>query len=210
MKKIIAIDGPASVGKSSLAKLMAKKYNCPLLHSGQLYRTIAYNLIFKKIDLSNREQVINCIKNIDYSKIRSRDIYSNKIDRVSSEISSKRFIREELKKYQRSCIKKSLRKNKYAIVEGRDIGTVVFPEAEFKIFLWANSNVRAKRRLKQLSEKGEKTSFKKILSEINSRDLRDLNRKIAPLKPDVNSVLLDTSYLDIEQSFNAAVEIIKN
>ena len=94
------------------------------------------------------------------------------------------------------------------IIEGRDIGTVIFPCADYKIFLWADAKIRAKRRYEQITKNGKKASFKRILIEINTRDRKDLTRKIAPLMPAANSVLLDTTYIDIEQVFNALKEII--
>ena len=97
---------------------------------------------------------------------------------------------------------------KYAIVEGRDIGTEIFPEAKFKVFLWADPSIRAKRRYEQVTQNGKKVSLKRIYDEIIARDSKDLGRKIAPLRPAANSVLLDTSYLDIEQAFNAIKKVL--
>ena len=110
-----------------------------------------------------------------------------------------KYVRFYLKKFQVDFINS----NKKVIIEGRDIGTEIFPQAKIKIFMWADAKVRAKRRHLQIKKKGQKTSLKRIYDEIVARDMNDLNRKIAPLKPAVNSVLLDTSYLDIEQAFNA-------
>ena len=98
---------------------------------------------------------------------------------------------------------------KFVVIEGRDIGTVIFPEAKLKIFLWADASIRAERRYNQIIKKGQKVRLNRIYNEIVTRDTKDLTRKIAPLKPAVNSVLLDTSYLDIEQAFNALKKIIK-
>ena len=94
------------------------------------------------------------------------------------------------------------------IIEGRDIGTIIFPKANYKIFLWAASEIRAERRYRQLRKNGKNVSYSKIFSEINVRDRKDMTRKIAPLMPAANSVLLDTSYIDIEQAFNALKKII--
>ena len=96
------------------------------------------------------------------------------------------------------------------IIEGRDIGTIIFPKATHKIFLWAAAEVRAKRRYEQLRINGKNVSYSKIFSEINVRDRKDMTRKIAPLMPAANSVLLDTTYIDIEQAFNALKKIIPN
>ena len=110
--------------------------------------------------------------------------------------------------FQKNFPKKYGRGNECAIVEGRDIGTVIFPDADYKICLWADPEIRARRRYEQIIKSGKIASFKRIFSEINARDRKDLTRKIAPLMPAANSVLLDTSYIDIEQVFNAIKNII--
>ena len=209
MTNVIAIDGPASVGKSSLAKMISKKYNYPVLHSGKLYRLVAYYMLFYKVKLKDRKNIINCINKIDENDVEPEALYNSRIDKISSEISSKEFIRKELKKYQRRYVDRNSNGAKFIVVEGRDIGTIIFPEAKYKIFMWADLDVRAKRRFQQIQKKGSKYTLDEVKKEIKNRDKRDLNRKTAPLKPDVNSVLLDTSYLDIEQSFNT-IKIIIN
>ena len=110
--------------------------------------------------------------------------------------------------FQREFPKKNAKNKKFAIIEGRDIGTKIFPDAKFKIFMWADAKIRAERRYKQIKEKGQKQGLKLIYDEILARDNKDINRNIAPLRPAVNSVLLDTSYLDIEQAFNAIIKIL--
>ena len=209
MTNVIAIDGPASVGKSSLAKMISKKYNYPVLHSGKLYRLVSYYMLFYKVKLKDRKNIINCINKIDENDVEPEALYNSRIDKISSEISSKEFIRKELKKYQRRYVDRNSNGAKFIVVEGRDIGTIIFPEAKYKIFMWADLDVRAKRRFQQIQKKGSKYTLDEVKKEIKNRDKRDLNRKTAPLKPDVNSVLLDTSYLDIEQSFNT-IKIIIN
>ena len=167
MPKVIAIDGPASSGKSTLAKLISKKYKYPILSSGRIYRAIALEALNNNIRLHEHNKIIR-----GFPKI-----FANK--------------------------------HKYVVVEGRDIGTVVFPEAKIKLFMWASPEVRAKRRYKQIQKSGGKPVYKRVYSEIIQRDKKDFNRKVAPLKPAANSVLLDTSYLDIEQVFNTIVSLIK-
>ena len=136
-------------------------------------------------------------------------MYSSKIDKISSVISSKKYLREKLSGFQRRFPKDFAKNRKFAIIEGRDIGTVIFPGAKYKIFVWADARIRAKRRFNQISEKGRKVGLERVYREIVDRDTKDLNRRIAPLKPAVNSLLLDTTYLDIEQTFNAVKKIIK-
>ena len=209
MVKIVAIDGPASAGKSTLAKKISDYYNSPLLNSGRLYRVIALNIINKKIKINDKVRILNIAKSLTEEEINSKNLFSSEIDLISSKISAQKYLRDQLKEYQRKFPKMYARRKKFAIIEGRDIGTEIFPEANYKIFIWASARIRAKRRYEQIKKKGQKTGLKRIYNEIIDRDTKDLNRKIAPLKPAVNSVLLDTSYLDIEQAFNAIKKILK-
>ena len=208
MVKIIAIDGPASVGKSAIAKKFSKAFNTPLLSSGRLYRAVALELLSNKNKKISRDEIIKSAKNLDYDKINTDQLYSSGIDLLASIISTKKFLREELIEFQRSFPEHYGRNKKYVIIEGRDIGTVVFPNADYKIFMWARADIRAERRYHQIKKSGKKANFNKIYREILLRDTKDINRKIAPLKPAANSVLLDTSYLDIEQAFNALIKVI--
>ena len=208
MVKIIAIDGPASVGKSTLAKKISKKFKAPVLFSGKLYRALALEIIKQKINLNNTEEILRSINSIDSGNLSSAELYSSEVDNVSSIISAKKQVRNKLISFQRSFPKKYGDNIKFAIIEGRDIGTIIFPKANYKIFLWAASEVRAKRRYDQLRKNGKNVSYNKIFREINVRDQKDMTREIAPLMPAANSVLLDTSYIDIEQAFNAIKRII--
>ena len=208
MVKIVAIDGPASVGKSTLAKKLSKKYESPILYSGKLYRTVALEIIKRRINPHNLRDILKCLSFVDLKKLESKELYSSEVDNISSIISAKKPLREKLIKIQRGFPKKLGKNKKFAIIEGRDIGTVIFPNADYKIFLWANAEIRAKRRYEQIKRNGKKVSYNKIFNEINARDRKDLTRKIAPLIPASNSVLLDTSYIDIEQVFNALKKII--
>ena len=208
MFEIITIDGPASSGKSTLAKKISKHYDSPLLNSGKLYRAVALKLITKKIDTNDKTKVIEIAKSLSSSEINSNKLFSSEISLLASQISKEKYLRDQLKDYQREFPKKHARGSKFAVVEGRDIGTEIFSDAKFKIFIWADARIRAKRRYEQIIKNGGKTSLKTIYNEIISRDRSDLNRKVAPLKPAVNSVLLDTSYLDIEQSFNVIKKLI--
>ena len=208
MVKIVAIDGPASVGKSTLAKKLSKKYKSPILHSGKLYRAVALEVIKRKINPNNVREILKCLSFVNLKKLDSKELYSREIDNISSKISAKKQLRDELIEIQRGFPKEFGRGKRFAIIEGRDIGTVIFPKADYKIFLWADAETRAKRRYEQIKRNGKKVSYYEIFREINARDRKDLTRKIAPLIPASNSVLLDTSYIDIEQVFKALIKII--
>jgi cytidylate kinase len=158
--------------------------------------------------LNNTEEILRSINSIDSGNLSSAELYSSEVDNVSSIISAKKQVRNKLISFQRSFPKKYGDNIKFAIIEGRDIGTIIFPKANYKIFLWAASEVRAKRRYDQLRKNGKNVSYNKIFREINVRDQKDMTREIAPLMPAANSVLLDTSYIDIEQAFNAIKQII--
>ena len=210
MVEIITIDGPASVGKSSLAKRVSDYYKSPLLSSGRLYRAVALKIKNAKISINNKDKILKFAKTLTNDDINSHQLFSSEIDNIASRISTRKYLREQLKSFQVEFPEKFAKGRKYAIVEGRDIGTKIFPNAKFKIFLWADAEIRSRRRYYQLKKKGQKTSLKQIYREIVARDNKDLNREIAPLRPAVNSVLLDTSYLDIEQAFNAIKQILNS
>tara|TARA_Y200000002_G_scaffold49400_1_gene35455 strand:- start:71 stop:718 length:648 start_codon:yes stop_codon:yes gene_type:complete len=209
MVKIIAIDGPASVGKSTLAKIISRRFNSPILFSGKLYRAVALETIKRRISPHNIKEILKCVSYLNLTKLNSNELFSSEVDSISSIISANKSLRDRLTKFQRDFPKiNDVKNRKFAIIEGRDIGTIVFPKADYKIFLWADANIRAKRRYEQIKKNGKKVSYNRVFNDINSRDRKDLTRKIAPLMPAGNSVLLDTSYIDIEQAFNAIKKII--
>ncbi len=209
MVKIIAIDGPSASGKTEIAKKLSKKLNAPLLISGKLYRAVALEIINKKINLNNKKEILKCVKNINDSSLNSKNLYSPKIDNISSRISSIKDLRSRLLKYQRNFAKKYSSSKKYVIVEGRDIGTVIFPKADYKIFMWASSYIRAERRASQIAETKKKPSISQIHNSIKARDIRDMTRKIAPLVPAADSYLICTDFSDKEVTFNTIIKIIK-
>ena len=209
MINIIAVDGPASVGKSILSKKISNFYHYPLLNSGKLYRSVALKIKKRNININDKQKILECAKYLNEDDLNSQNLFSSEIGVIASKISSKQYLRDELKKYQRDFPKKYSKNKRFVIIEGRDIGTEIFPNAKYKIFLWADARIRAKRRYEQIVKKGQKARLNQIYKEIIARDTRDLNRKIAPLRPDINSVLLDTTYLDIEQSFNEIKKLLK-
>ena len=208
MVKIIAIDGPSASGKTQIAKKLSKDLDAPLLISGRLYRAVALETINKKINLRNKREILKCAKNIDDVYLNSKKLYSPEIDSISSRISSIKKLRSKLLKYQRDFPRKHSSK-KYVIIEGRDIGTEIFPNADFKIFMWASSYVRAQRRVAQIAETKKKPNISQIHKAIITRDKRDMTRKIAPLIPAADSYLICTDFSDKEVTFNKIIKIIK-
>lgn len=216
--KVIAIDGPAGSGKSTITKLIAKKLNVLYVDTGAMFRAIAFELHQRKIDYTNMEllkKFLNSIK-MSYSENPSELIAIDGVDlstkirehfvsELSSKISSIPSIREYLLNFQRNLVT-----NRLAIMEGRDIGTVVFPFAFCKIYLVASDEVRAKRRLLELETRGEKIfSMEEILKDIRDRDARDKNREIAPLKQASDAIVVDVSDFSIEEVVNKTISIIK-
>ena len=209
MSKVITIDGPAGVGKGTVCKLLSQHLNAEILNSGEIYRTIAYNIIKHKINQNDISSIIKYVKSFDYKPLSSKKLYNKNIDLVSSQISSISELRKQVVKIQINFTKLDSNTNKLLIAEGRDMGTAIFPKANIKIFLWANSKIRAQRRYQQIKKAQKNRKFDAILDEINLRDFRDMSRKIAPLQPAEDSYLIDNSNLDIEQCFNKILKIIK-
>ena len=204
----IAIDGPAGAGKSTIAKALAKELGFRYVDTGAIYRTVAYFLDLLGVspkDVDGVERYIDELTiQIEYDEEGKQHMMMNGMD-VSDEIrtqdisqkaslvSAHAVVREVLLDMQRDVAKQY-----NVIMDGRDIGTVVLPKADVKIFLTAEPEVRAKRRYDELIVKGQKAQLDTILKEIKQRDYQDTHREIAPLKMARDSIKLDTSYLDIE------------
>ena len=204
----IAIDGPAGAGKSTMAKRLAKELGYMYVDTGAIYRTVAYffdlwGVAPKDIDGITR-YIDELTINIEYDEDGlqhmimngmdvTEDIRTQEISQKASLVSAHAIVREMLLDMQRDVAKQY-----NVIMDGRDIGTVVLPKANVKIFLTASPEVRAKRRTDELAAKGQKADYNKILQEIKQRDYQDTHREIAPLKMARDSIKLDTSELDID------------
>jgi len=215
----IAIDGPAGAGKSTIAKALAKELGYHYVDTGAIYRTVAYFLDLLGIspkDVDGVERYIDELTiEITYDEEGKQHMLMNGMD-VSDEIrtqdisqkaslvSAHAVVREVLLDMQREVARKH-----NVIMDGRDIGTVVLPKADVKIFLTATPEVRAKRRCDELNAKGQKANFEQTLKDIQQRDYQDTHRPIAPLKMAKDSIKLDTSELDIEGVLAAMRKIIK-
>ncbi len=182
MKKIlITLDGPAASGKERIAKYISKKYSLKHLDSGILYRRLALILINKKVNLSKEKilkKILRKIKKISYRKHKS--LRSERISNASSKIAVYKFIRNFINNIQREFVKND-KKYKGFVVDGRDIGSVVFKNADLKLYISVNVRIRAERRYKQLIDSGEQSIYPKILKDIKLRDKKDKNRKNSPL-----------------------------
>ena len=216
--KAIAIDGPAGAGKSSIAKVLAKRLNFIYVDTGALYRAVGYFVVSKGISTTDAEKVCECLKLIDVQLkyvdgqqrvfINDYDVTEHirtaEISMAASNVSAIPKVREFLFDLQQN-----IAKTNNVVMDGRDIGTVVLPNADVKIFLTASAEERARRRHKELLEKGQNISFEDVLADVKTRDHNDSTRATAPLKQADDAVLVDTTELDFEQSVEALYNIAK-
>ena len=213
----VAIDGPAGAGKSTVAKAAAKELGYIYVDTGALYRTIALNAVRhgilndnEKIEamLSDTKVELKYADGVQTVYLNGEDvsglIRTPEISMGASVVSAIPKVRAFLLDLQRDIAKKN-----NVIMDGRDIATVVLPNADVKIFLFASPECRAKRRYDELIEKGESVTFDEVLDDVNKRDYQDSHREIAPLKPSEDSVMADTSELDLNGSVQLVVDIIK-
>ena len=214
----IAIDGPAGAGKSTIARALAKELGFYYVDTGAIYRTVGYFMDLwgvspKDVDGINRyiDELTVDIRYDEDGKQHmimngmdvTEDIRTPEISQIASTISAHKVVRDTLLEMQRDMARKH-----NVIMDGRDIGTVVLPKADVKIFLTASAQVRAQRRFAELQAKGSKDSYEKVLADIEKRDYQDSHRAVAPLKQASDAVLLDTSELDIPGVIEAMKKIV--
>lgn len=213
--KCIAIDGPAGSGKSTISKIIAKKLGFINVDTGALYRAIAYYVKNNNIDYNSNNDVKNALRNIEiklknYNEnqiviLNGEDITdkirSENISMIASKVSSFAEVREFLLDLQRN-----IARHNNVVMDGRDIGTTVIPNADVKIFLTASPEVRAKRRIEQL---GQNLNYNDVLNDINKRDYEDINRKYSPLRQAEDAILFDNSDYNLQQTIDKILEIIK-
>ena len=215
----IAIDGPAGAGKSTIARALAKELGFYYVDTGAIYRTVGYFMDLwgvapKDVDGINRyiDELTVDIRYDEDGKQHmimngmdvTEDIRTPEISQIASTISAHKVVRDTLLEMQRDMARKH-----NVIMDGRDIGTVVLPKADVKIFLTASAQVRAQRRFEELQAKGGKATFEKVLADIEKRDYQDSHRAVAPLKQASDAVLLDTSDLDVEGVIAAMKQIVR-
>lgn len=215
----IAIDGPAGAGKSTLARELARELGFLYVDTGAIYRTVALYVSRNGVDPKNADQVAALLPGVklemayDEAGVQrmfllgedvSQAIRANEVSALASQVSAIPAVREFLLDFQR----KQAREHS-VVMDGRDIGTVVLPQADVKVFLTAAPEARAERRVLELQQRGQKAEFSVILREIIQRDQQDTNRAIAPLRQAEDAVLLDTTHLDLEQSKAALLELVK-
>lgn len=210
---IIAIDGPSGAGKSTIAKMLSVKLNFEFIDTGAMYRAIAYKLVKDNEEISD-ENIIKVLENteVDYN---NNNVYldgenvepyirNELISKKASEISKLQVVRDRLVNIQRKIASK-----KNIVMDGRDIATVVFPNADYKFFITASAEVRAKRRFDELKQKGQNVTLKEIINDVNSRDHNDTTRKNSPLKIAEDAIVIDTSEMSIEDVINSILNRIE-
>ena len=212
----IALDGPSGAGKSTVAKAVAKSLGIVYVDTGALYRSIGLYVARKGIDKFDKEKIIASLNeislNLEFVNGEQRVILNGEnvgpfirtgeISMYASAVSAVPEVREFLLETQR----KIAREND-VIMDGRDIGTVIMPDADVKIFMFASPEARAERRYKELIEKGEKCTYEEVLSDIIKRDNNDATREVAPAKPAEDAIMLDNSNLNIEQTVEEVIKI---
>ncbi|WP_342107364.1 (d)CMP kinase [Methylobacterium sp. SI9] len=205
MPLVIAIDGPAASGKGTLAKRLADHYGLPHLDTGLLYRAVALALIDAGLSLDDRGAAAKAAQALDPVKLDDPRLRDRAMGEAASRISAVPEVRAGLLLWQRRFAAAP----QGAVLDGRDIGTVVCPEAEVKLFITASSEERARRRHRELAGRGEDASFATILADIEARDARDSSRAAAPLRMADDAVRLDTTDLNADAAFDEAREIVE-
>ncbi len=202
---IIAIDGPAASGKGTLGKRLAHHYGYRHLDTGVIYRAVAYALLNIGADLNDEALAVAAAMELDPEKFGNPVLKTQKVGEAASVVSAIPEVREALINFQRQFAAGP----PGAVLDGRDIGTVICPNADVKIFVLADPQVRARRRTLEAKARGEDADEATVLADILQRDERDRNRAVAPLKPASDAYLLDNSNLDIDGGVRAAIDIVE-
>ena len=216
MSFIVAIDGPAGAGKGTITKKVAERLKLVNVDTGATFRCVALNMLDKNIGIEEEEKIKEVLDKINIEMKSNGEIFlngenvtkrirENDVNNFVSPVSTIQPVRDKLLEIQRK-----IAEGKDVIMEGRDIGTVVFPNANVKIYLDATPEERAKRRVLQNEEKGIKTSYKEVLENIKDRDKRDSNRKVAPLKKADDAIYIDSSNMTIDEVVENVIALIND
>ena len=215
MSFIVAIDGPAGAGKGTITKQVAEKLNLINVDTGATFRCVALNMLKENVGLNEEEKIEKILEKINIEMKSNGEIFlngenvtkkirENDVNNFVSPVSTIQIVRNKLLEIQRK-----IAEGKDVIMEGRDIGTTVFPNADVKIYLDATPEERAKRRMIQNQEKGIETSYEEVLENIKDRDKRDSTRKVSPLKKADDAIYIDSSDMTIDEVVNKVIALIK-
>ncbi len=202
---LIAIDGPSASGKGTLSKLLSEKFNIPHLNTGGLYRGVAYKAIQSNIDLNDEKSIIEIAKTLNENDISNPAIFTEEMGGKAAIVAKMQSVRDILFKYQKDFANQE----GGAILDGRDIGTVICPDADYKFFVIASPEERANRRYKEMKEKGQDVNYDDILNKIKERDERDMNRTASPFRKADDAILIDTTNKNINEVFKEVSSFIK-
>ena len=203
---IIAVDGPLASGKGTIAKALAKHFGLPHLDTGSLYRATGVAVMDAGVDTADTDACARIARNLDVGAIDEDRIRTAEAGAMASRVAAIPAVRDALYELQRAFATRP----GGAILDGRDIGTVICPDADVKLFVTADAETRAKRRHAELLAKGERISFETMLAQTRERDERDASRSDAPMKPASDATLLDTSSLSIDAAVATAIRIVEN
>jgi cytidylate kinase len=201
---IIAIDGPAASGKGTIARLVAAHYGLPHLDTGLLYRAVARDTLTSGAKPSDADAAIRAAESLDPATLGDPALRAADLGEAASLVASNEKVREVLLAYQRNFTKRK----GGAVLDGRDIGTVICSDADVKLFVTASPEIRARRRFLELHANGSQITEDEVLADIRRRDERDMGRAAAPLRKAEDAYLLDTTNLDIDAAFRAAISLI--
>lgn len=203
---VIAVDGPAASGKGTIAHRLGEAYGYPVLDSGLLYRAVGVRLLADGGDPDDQALATAIALALDPAELERPEVRSRAAGEAASRVAVHPDVRIALREFQQSFAAQE----PGAVIDGRDIGTVIAPDAQAKLFVTASPEVRAERRWKQLSaQPGERVTYEDILADIHTRDARDAGREDSPMRPASDAVLLDTSEMTIEAAFDAARRIVE-
>ena len=205
---IVAIDGSAASGKGTLAKRIAAHFDFAYLDSGSLYRAIGVAVLRKSGDPTNEAQAVAAAKNLDITQFTPEDLRTEAAGVAASQVAAIPAVRAAILQFQRDFAHTPPHGKKGAVLDGRDIGTVVCPHAPAKIFVSASLDVRVARRIKELRAKGELVIEARVRADLEARDVRDSSRAVAPMKPAEDAWQLDTSALYADQVFDLSKNFV--
>jgi len=204
-KLVIAIDGPSASGKGTLAKKVADHFNLAYLNTGAIYRLVALRILKRVIDPNHFDkEIASLTSDIKEKDLENEDLFSERVGSVASIIAKNKNLRKSVLNFQRDFVKKGKKEKNGCVLDGRDTTTVICPDADYKFFITADVEIRAKRRHAQLPD----VPFEEILSQLKKRDESDLNRSDSPLKIAEDATIIDNGNLSIEESLQRLLSMI--